>query len=281
MRRSCRKSSTAPRALTGARHGLIVTVDDAGEPGPYLASGLTREQLRQLEEWEDGLRVFEHFRDLPGAVRIGDLPAWLRSFGFSPIALPSRTLQGTPIRHRGVYVGSFFLVGKDGGGEFTPEDEEVLVLLASQAGTAIANARTFRDEQRARAKVETLVDTSPVGVVVLDARTGNPVSINREAKRIVRGLQMPGGSTMELLESATCRLGDGREIALREFPLAHELSSAGTLRAEEIELSVPDGRSVRTLINLTPIHEADGSVDSVVVTMQDLAPFDELDRMQD
>ena len=140
------------RALTGARHGLIATVDDAGEPGSWVVSGLTREQLRQLEEWEDALRVFEHFRGLPGAVRIGDLPAWLRSSGFLPVAIPSRTLQATPIRHRGVYAGSVFLVGKDGDGEFTREDEEVLVLLASQAATAIANARTFREEQRARAK---------------------------------------------------------------------------------------------------------------------------------
>ena len=268
------------RALTGAHYGLIATVDDAGEAGPYLVSGVTQEQVRQLEEWEDGLRVFEHFRDLPGAVRVEDLPSWLRSFGFSPITLPSRTLQGTPIRHRGVYAGSFFLAGKDGDHEFTREDEEVLVLLASQAAAAIANARTFREEQRARAKVETLVETSPVGVVVLDARTGSPVSINREAKRIVRGLQMPGGSTIELLELVTCRRGDGREIALKEFPLAHQLSSAETLRAEEIEISVPDGRSVKTLINVTPIHGTDGSVDSVVVTMQDLAPFDELERMR-
>ena len=268
------------RALTSAHYGLIATVNDAGEPGPYLVSGLTQEQVRQLEEWEDGLRVFEHFRDLAGAVRIGDLPAWLRSLGFSSTALPYTTLQGTPIRHRGIYVGSFFLGRKDGGRAFTREDEEVLVLLASQAATAIANARTFRDEQRARAKVETLVDTSPVGVVVLDARTGSPVSINREAKRIVRGLKVPGGSTMELLELVTCRRGDGREMALKKLPLARELSSAETLRAEEIELSVPDGRSVKTLINVTPIHGADGRVESVVVTMQDLAPFEELDRMR-
>ena len=268
------------RALTGARYGLIATVDDAGEAGPYLVSGLTPEQVRDLEEWEDGLRVFEHFRDLPGVVRVADLPAWLRSSGFSPIALPSRTLQGTPIRHRGVYVGSFFLAGKDGVGGFTREDEEILVLLASQAAAAIANARTFRDEQRARAKVETLVDTSPVGVVVLDAGTGTVLSLNREAKRIVRGLRMPGGSTIELLEQVTWRGGDGREIALKEFPLAHQLSSAETLRAQEIELSVPDGRSVKTLINVTPIHAADGRVESVVVTMQDLAPFEELERMR-
>ena len=268
------------RALTGAHYGLIATVDDAGGPGPYLISGLTQEQLRHLEEWQDGLRIFEHFRDLPGAVRIGDLPAWLRSFGFSPIALPSRTLQGTPIRHRGIYVGSFFLAEKDGGGEFTREDEEILVLLASQAAMAIANARTFREEQRARAQVEALVDTSPVGVVVLDAGTGSPVSINREAKRMVRGLQMPGGSAEELLESVVCRMGDGREIALKAVPLAHELSSAETLRAEEIELSVPDGRIVKALMNVTPIQGADGRVESVVVTMQDLAPLEELERMR-
>ena len=267
-------------ALTRARYGLIITVDDAGEAGPYLVSGLTQEQLRRLEEWEDGLRVFDHFRSLPGAVRIADLPAWLRSLGFSSVALPSMTLQGTPIRHRGVYAGSFFLGGKDGGREFTREDEEVLVLFASQAATAIANARTFRDEQRARAKVETLLDTSPVGVVVFDARTGSPVSVNREAERIVRGLRMPDGSTMELLEQITCRRGDGHEIVLKGFPLAHALSSAETLRAEEIELSVPDGRSVKTLINVTPIHGADGRIESIVVTMQDLAPFEELERMR-
>ena len=45
-------------------------------------------------------------------------------------------------------------------------------------------------------------------------------------------------------------------------------------------LSVPDGRSVRTLINATPIHSADGAVESVVVTMQDLAPLDEIERMR-
>ena len=45
-------------------------------------------------------------------------------------------------------------------------------------------------------------------------------------------------------------------------------------------LSVPDGRSVRTLVNATPIRSAGGAVESVVVTMQDLAPLDEIERMR-
>ena len=39
---------------------------------------------------------------------------------------------------------------------------------ASQAASAIANARACRDEQRARADLEALVETSPFGVVVFN-----------------------------------------------------------------------------------------------------------------
>ena len=46
-------------------------------------------------------------------------------------------------------------------------------------------------------------------------------------------------------------------------------------------LSVPDGRSVTTLlVNATPIHASDGTVESVVVTLQDLAPLQELERQR-
>ena len=268
------------RELTGARHGVITAIDETGRPQQFLSSGMMPEEHRQLEEWADGLRLFEHFRDLPGALRVADLPAYVRSLGFSTDLLPYRTFQGTPMRHGDVQVGSFFLTDKEGGQEFTREDEEVLVLFASQAATAISNARTYRDEQRTRANLEALVETSPVGVAVFDARTGSPVSLNREAKRIVESLRMPGHPPEQLLKVMTCRRADGREVALGELPLVEQLSSAETVRAEELVLSVPDGRSVTTLVNATPIHATDGEVVSVVVTMQDLAPLEELERMR-
>ena len=45
-------------------------------------------------------------------------------------------------------------------------------------------------------------------------------------------------------------------------------------------LAAPGGRSVSMLVNATPIHGEDGTVASVVVTMQDLAPLEELDRLR-
>ncbi len=271
------------RALTGARYGAIATIDDAGVPQDFVTSGFTAEEHRKLVEWPDGPRLFEYFRDLPGPLRIPDVPAYVRSLGFSTDRLPSKTFQGTPMRHRGVHVGNFYLVEKEGGEAFTDGDEEVLVLFASQAATAIANARTYRAEQRAHAGLEALIETSPVGVVVFDAQTGDVISINREARRIVEGLCLPGQSAEQLLETITCRRADGREIALARLPLARALSGAETVRAEEIALSAADGRSVTTLINATPIHGpdgADGALASVVVTMQDLEPLRELERMR-
>ena len=269
------------RMLTGARYGTIVTIDEKGAPQDFVTSGFTEEEHRRLAQWPDGPRLFEHLRDLAGPLRLSDVPAYVRSLGFSTDRFSSSTFQGTPMRHRGVHVGNFYLVEKEGGAEFTSGDEEVLVLFASQAASAIANARAFRDERRARADLEALVETSPVGVVVFDARTGHPVSLNREARRIVESLRMPGHPAEALLRVLTCRRGDGREIALDQLRLSAALGAAETVRAEEIVLSTPDGRSVTTLVNATPIHAGDdGEVESVVVTLQDLAPLEALERMR-
>ena len=268
------------QGLTGASSGSVVIVDDAGAPEDYVLRGLTPEQEREAAAWSGHARLYAHLRELPGPLRVADLPDYYRSLGIEPSRARYRTLLGTPMRHRGADVGSFFLAGKAGGEEFTDDDEEVLVLFASQAAAAIVNARTHRGERQARADLAALVETSPVGVVVLDARGGRPVSLNREARRIVESVRTPGRPTEQLLEVITFRRGGGREVSLSEFPLADLLSAGETLRAEEVELTVPDGRSVRMLINVTPIRAEGGAVRSVVVTMQDLAPFDEIERLR-
>ena len=96
----------------------------------------------------------------------------------------------------------------------------------------------------------------------------------------MESLRSAGSPAEQLLEVMTFRRADGREIALGELPLAATLSGGETVRAEEIVLSVPDGRSVTTLVNATPIHGEDGAVVSMVVTLQDLAPLQELERMR-
>ena len=276
------EAADSARALTRARYSLIVTIDETGEVREFVTSGLTPDEHRKLAEWPDGPRLFAYLRDLPGSFRLADLSDYFRSLGFSDelAHLYSQTLQGTAMRHRGVQVGNFFLGGKEDAPEFTAADEEMLELFASQVAAAIVNARTHQQERRARADLEVLIETTPVGVVVVDAATRRPVSSNREADRIIEPLRTPDCPAEDLMDILTCRFDDGREIALNEFALADEMKKVRTVRAEEIVLSAPDGRSVSMLLNATPILAEDGTVASVIVTMQDLAPLEELDRLR-
>ena len=68
-------------ALTGARYGAIATIDEAGAPQDFVTSGFTADEHRHIVEWPD-------------------VPAYVRALGFSPDDwLPSKTFQGTPMRH--------------------------------------------------------------------------------------------------------------------------------------------------------------------------------------
>ena len=260
------------RALTGARYGVIATADRNGQPRDFLTSGLTADEQGLLLQWPDGHGFFEHLRNLAGPLRQPDLPAWILSLGRSAFPIQCGAFQATPMRHGDVYAGGFFLGGKDDG--FTDADEEALVLFAAQAAAAIANARAHRDEQRIRAELDALIEISPVGIVVFDAATGLPRSLNREARRIAAGLQISDRSPEELLDLLVCRRGDGRDVTLRD------LRHAETVQAEEVVLSVADGRSVTMLVSAAPIPSDGGGVLSTVVTMQDLAPLQELERQR-
>ena len=270
-------------SLTGARHGGITVLDEDGQLQAFITAGLTPEEHELFVNLPGGPEFFEYLSQAPEPLRLSDFSGYTRALGLPEIGPPLGPVGaflGAPIRHLGRRVGNLYLSQKEGGREFTPEDEGLLALFTSQAALAIANARRYREEQRARAGLEALVNTAPVGVVVFDARTGAPLSLNREARRIVDGLRNPDQSPEDLLDVLTFRRADGREISLRDFPLARALSTGETVRAEEIVMAVPDGRRVNAIINATPISSEEGDVESVVVTLQDVAPIRELGRQR-
>ena len=188
-----REIAESARALTAARYAVITTIGDEGELEDVVMSGFTPEEERLVRAWDDGVKVFDVLRDLPSPLRVADMPAYVGALGFSSDGAIINTFQGTPMRHRDVQIGNFFLGEKEGRREFTEEDEELLVLFASQAAAAIANARTYRAEQRARANLEALVETSPYGVLVFHVPTGHPVSVIREAYRLAERHFVEGG----------------------------------------------------------------------------------------
>ena len=274
------------RALTEARYGVIILLDESGRVQDFLSSGLTPAEAESV--WGQGTagwEIFNHLNSFQEPLRLPDLFGHIRSMGLPNLSPPMTVgsafpFLAAPVFHRGERFGNIFLAERERGGEFTQEDEETLLMFASQAAMVMANARRYRDEQRARNDLETLVYTSPVGVVVFDGRTGTPVSFNREATRLMDALRNPDQSPERLLEIMTIRRADGREISLEELSMSQALSAGETVRAEEVVFRVPDGRSVTALINATPIRSAQGEVETFVVTIQDMTPLEEIERVR-
>ena len=270
------------RSLTGASYAVIATLDESGEVEDVTASGLNARDAQRLWEIPGGLRFFEYLSALPRPLRVADFAGHARSMGLPEFLppMPMSSLLAAPVRHRGAGVGHIYVARSEPGEEFSREDEETLVMFASQSALVVSNARRLRDERRAKADLETLIDTSPVGVVVFDAKTGRPASFNREARRLTASLGRPGELPEEFLGTLTIRRADGRETAVPELPLARLMSAGEAVRAEEMALLAPGGGSVSVLVNATPIRSDGGEVETYVVTLQDLTELEEVGRLR-
>ena len=267
------------RNLTGARYGIIAMTNEVGGLGALLTSGTTDQQHAALTELPGGRAIFDHFSTIAGPLRLEDYGDYAASVGLDGW-LPMTVFAGmaTPMRHRAEPVGIIWLGHDRPDARFSEEDAETLVMFASQAASVITNARRHRDVQRARGDLETLVNTAPVGVVVVDARSGALVSVNQEAKRLVDILSP--GQPAELLSALTLQRADGREVSLRDSPLAEALRGGETVRGEEITLTMGEDRALSVLLNATPIRTENGELERFVATVQDMTPLKELEQLR-
>ena len=274
------KIVTSARLLTGARSGLITTLGESRQLVDFYPSGFTSEDRQTLLDVPRGLEILDYFHSLRRPLRIPDLTSHIRALGFSDPLPPLATALSVPVYFGDARVGNLYLVNKEGGAEFTEEDEELMNVLASQAAVVIANARAYQSERQAKADLEALVDTSPTGVLVFDAKTMDLVSVNQETRRIVRGVRPPGHSQADLLSVITPQRLDGQPIPPEEMPPARAILKGEAVRAEEMIIALPDGQAVSVIVNATPVFSEEGEVVSCIVTMQDMTPLERLERLR-
>ncbi len=268
------------RALTGARYGAIATLDDAGELQDLLLSGTSPEQEQALLGYPRGLELLAYLIGSREPLRTPDFEALLESEGFEGFQVPIGAFLGTQIRVRDCHVGSIFIGEKDDDSAFTREDEETLEMFATQAAMAVTNARRYGEEQRAKADLEALVNTSPVGVLVVDVGSRTVVMANREARRIVGVPPADDRDPTGALWGLTCRRIDGSEVSYEDLPVVRSVRRGETVQAEELVIERRDGSDVTTLVNATPIRSDDGELVTVVATLQDMTPLEELERLR-
>jgi signal transduction histidine kinase len=130
--------------LTGARYAALGVIDaSGGELEQFLTHGIDPGLRAEIGELPRGRGILGVLIREAKPLRLHDLADDPRSVGFPPGHPPMQSFLGVPILLRGLAYGNLYLTEKQGGEDFTEEDEELLTLLAGQAAVAIENARLY------------------------------------------------------------------------------------------------------------------------------------------
>ena len=144
-------------ALTGARYAALGVLDPGHtELERFVFTGIDEDLRAEIGDLPRGRGILGALIRDERPLRLHELGADPRSVGFPPGHPPMSTFLGVPIRIRGVVYGNLYLTEKEGGEDFTEEDEELTRLLAAQAGAAIENVRLYESATRWSAQLEAL-----------------------------------------------------------------------------------------------------------------------------
>lgn len=141
----------AARDLTGARYAALGILDaDRERLERFITVGIDEEVRAQIGDLPEGRGVLGVLISDPRPLRLASVGEHPRSYGFPEHHPPMNTFVGVPILIRGEAYGNLYLTEKEGGNEFSEEDEESAIVLADWAAIAIDNARSVAQDRLRR-----------------------------------------------------------------------------------------------------------------------------------
>jgi len=137
--------------VTDARYGALGVIGEGGDLVDFITTGISAKQRRAIGELPHGLGILGLLIREPRSLRIKRIGDHSKSVGFPAHHPPMGSFLGAPVQAMGKVFGNIYLTEKRSAPEFSQEDEESLVILATQAGAAIANATLYAEtHQRER-----------------------------------------------------------------------------------------------------------------------------------
>ncbi len=202
------KVLAAARELTGARYAAVgVMAPDRRSLERFVTSGIDAEMQLRIGELPRGRGILGYLIDEPRPLRLADVGAHPRSYGFPLGHPPMSTFLGVPVIVRGRAWGNLYLTEKETG-EFDEQDETAIVVLAAWAARAIDNARLYQAEQTRRDALERTVRALETTTDIARA-IGGETRLERVLELIVKR-----GRALVEAESMVLLLQDGDELVV-------------------------------------------------------------------
>lgn len=147
--------------LVGAEYGALGVLDERGVGlSQFITVGIDAAGVALIGAPPAGHGVLGELINHPRPLRLQELAAHPTSSGFPPGHPPMGSFLGVPVRVGEEVFGNLYLTEKRGDGEFTSEDQSVVIALAAAAGLAVQNARLYAESRRRSAWMEAGRDIS-------------------------------------------------------------------------------------------------------------------------
>jgi signal transduction histidine kinase len=152
--------------ITGAKYGALGVLGVLGNAGglvDFITYGLADDERLAIGELPLGHGILGLLIDQPRPLRLRHLQEHPESYGFPPNHPPMERFLGVPVRIRGTVFGNLYLTEKEGGENFSEQDEKLVEALATAAGFVIDNARAYGQSEQRRQWLEA---TSKISVAL-------------------------------------------------------------------------------------------------------------------
>lgn len=210
----------AATSLTGAAYGALGVVGPGAMLVDFIAEGIDAETRRRIGDLPRGHGILGLLVREPRPLRLHDLAQHPDSVGFPAHHPPMTSFLGVPVRIRGTVYGNLYLTEKAGGGDFTEQDEVLVVALAQAAGSVVDNARAYGLSERRRQWLEASTEIAEA--------LQPPVQLDRGLRRITEAARSVSRARAAAVLApdhhvvATCDTGD-EELVDRALAEAERL----------------------------------------------------------
>jgi PAS domain S-box-containing protein len=273
--------STA-KSLTHARYAALGVFDESGTRlTQFITEGIDEETTHAIGDLPTGRGLLEALHK-HAVLRLKDLTQHPKAVGFPPHHPAMHSFLGVSLRAHGKLYGRLYLTDKllptttgqaehtaePAVGEFTDFDEQLIWVLAIQAGAAIETAGMIEEIRITQNRDRALLDSVEEGIYGIDL-AGQCLFINRAAAKMLGYNQdaLVGCNIHALIHHGQ---EDGTPCLETKCPMRRVLESHCGFPLESEMFRRKDGTVFPIMGTATPLQNESGEVTGAVVSFSDL-----------
>ena len=117
--------------LVDASYGALGVIGEEKRLAEFIPVGLSQEEIERIHHWPEGRGLLGLLIEDSRPLRLANIASHPASSGFPDGHPPMGSFLGVPVRVRDEVFGNLYLTNKRSGGEFTEDDEAVLLALGA------------------------------------------------------------------------------------------------------------------------------------------------------